>query len=185
MNEACDAYRYSYLVDNHLTIIYAIGISLWATTFLEMWKRKAARAAYNWGTHYLRQHEPQRPTFRGRQYVPCEITGLLKVRSVLDGAETRGTGVNWVSAGLITWSPEQLMRFFISPVHLQRVYPSSQRYRSYFVSLLTVAFMCVLVCLSVVSVIIFRPAVRGALFENAEVRIVGEEEDVDRARDAW
>lgn len=80
MNEACDAYRYSYLVDNHLTIIYAICISLWATTFLEMWKRKAARAAYNWGTHYLRQHEPQRPAFRGRHFVPCEITGLLKVR---------------------------------------------------------------------------------------------------------
>lgn len=79
------------------------------------------------------------------------------------------------------------MHHFLLSVYVQRVYPSSQRYRSYCVSLLTVAFMCVLVCFSVVSVIIFRPAVRGALFENSEVRTVGEEEDVDRSklRDVW
>eukprot|EP00055_Hartaetosiga_balthica_P000497 m.136725 g.136725 ORF g.136725 m.136725 type:complete len:948 (+) comp10869_c0_seq1:30-2873(+) len=77
LSNACDAYRYSYFIDNHLTVGFSFFMCVWATLFLEFWKRRQARAAWHWGVNSLSESEPQRPEFHGEEDID-EITGLLQ-----------------------------------------------------------------------------------------------------------
>ena len=48
LSESCTYTRTNYLFDNPATVFFAIFMSLWATVYLEMWKRYAARITYRW-----------------------------------------------------------------------------------------------------------------------------------------
>jgi anoctamin-1 len=48
MSESCTYTRTNYLFDNPATVFFAIFMSLWATVYLEMWKRYSARITYRW-----------------------------------------------------------------------------------------------------------------------------------------
>ena len=51
LSDVCTAYKYSYLIDNHATVAYAVFMCVWASLFLELWKRKQSRAAWQWGVN--------------------------------------------------------------------------------------------------------------------------------------
>lgn len=48
VSDSCIYARTTYLFDNPATVFFAIFMSLWATVYLEMWKRYAARITYRW-----------------------------------------------------------------------------------------------------------------------------------------
>ncbi len=48
LSQSCNYVRASYLFDNPSTLVFAIFMSLWATFYLEMWKRYSAKITYKW-----------------------------------------------------------------------------------------------------------------------------------------
>ena len=48
VSDSCFYSKATYLFDNPATVFFAIFMSLWATVYLEMWKRYAARITYRW-----------------------------------------------------------------------------------------------------------------------------------------
>jgi len=69
------------------TTIYAVFLSIWATLFLEYWKRYNNELNYEWGTAEYKEREFERPTFVGLlkqgvyykgTWVPLEDENALK-----------------------------------------------------------------------------------------------------------
>ncbi|XP_056664593.1 anoctamin-7 isoform X1 [Monodelphis domestica] len=48
LSTICEAVKTGQLFDNKGTVIFSVFMSLWAVMFLENWKRKSARLAYQW-----------------------------------------------------------------------------------------------------------------------------------------
>lgn len=64
LNTSCFTTKLTHLVDNFGTVLYAVFVALWATIFLELWKRKQFTLAYRWNVHSLEPVEqPPRPEF--------------------------------------------------------------------------------------------------------------------------
>lgn len=62
--DSCDFTRLTYVLDNSFTIVFAIFMSLWATFFLEYWKRKQSEFQYDWDLiGYEDEEEQPRPEF--------------------------------------------------------------------------------------------------------------------------
>lgn len=55
---------------------YALVIAIWATLFLEMWKRREAIYQYKWGMAKFTEKEEPRPQFHGT-WVPSPIDGKM------------------------------------------------------------------------------------------------------------
>ncbi|XP_048520485.1 anoctamin-3 isoform X5 [Dendroctonus ponderosae] len=67
IKETCVHSRITYLFDNSTTVFYAVFMSLWATTFLEMWKRYSAEITHRWDlTGFDVQEEHPRPQYLAR-----------------------------------------------------------------------------------------------------------------------
>ncbi|CAG8532816.1 12121_t:CDS:10 [Ambispora gerdemannii] len=60
--------------DNELTFPYALAISIWATCFLESWKRFNAALVYDWDTSDFEREERPRPEFKGTVFQKSPIT---------------------------------------------------------------------------------------------------------------
>lgn len=64
MSEYCLYTKATYLFDNPATVFFAIFMSLWATVYLEMWKRYSARITYRWDlSHFDALEEYPRPEY--------------------------------------------------------------------------------------------------------------------------
>uniref|UniRef100_A0A0K8SKC7 Anoctamin n=2 Tax=Lygus hesperus TaxID=30085 RepID=A0A0K8SKC7_LYGHE len=63
LSESCLFSRITYLFDNPATVFFAIFMSFWATTFLELWKRRQAVIAWEWDLSYTEEDEEPRPEF--------------------------------------------------------------------------------------------------------------------------
>ncbi|VDN21740.1 unnamed protein product [Dibothriocephalus latus] len=64
LNTSCFAMKMTHLVDNAGTVVFAIVMALWATTFMERWKRYQNVLAYEWNVQNLEPvDEPPRPEF--------------------------------------------------------------------------------------------------------------------------
>ena len=64
LSESCTFVRASYLFDNLSTVVFAIFMSLWATLYLEMWKRYSAKVTYKWDlTEFDAIEEYPRPEY--------------------------------------------------------------------------------------------------------------------------
>ncbi|KAJ3012103.1 hypothetical protein HKX48_006447 [Thoreauomyces humboldtii] len=61
--------RMAILFDNTATIIFALGMSIWATLFIEFWKRRQRYLAYVWDVSEYRRDEQVRP-----QWEPSRVT---------------------------------------------------------------------------------------------------------------
>ncbi|XP_027008995.2 anoctamin-1a isoform X2 [Tachysurus fulvidraco] len=62
--EACGTARASHLFDNAATVVFSIFMALWATTFMEHWKRRQMRLNYIWDLTGLEDEESQpRPEY--------------------------------------------------------------------------------------------------------------------------
>ncbi|XP_030373026.1 anoctamin-4 [Scaptodrosophila lebanonensis] len=63
LSESCLFSRLTYLFDNPSTVFFAIFMSFWATTFLELWKRKQSVIVWEWDLHNVDMDEENRPEF--------------------------------------------------------------------------------------------------------------------------
>ncbi|XP_028406726.1 anoctamin-4-like isoform X2 [Dendronephthya gigantea] len=60
----CHYSRFAHLFDNEATVFFSVFMSIWATLFLEYWKRTEATLAFKWNVYdLLREYEPLRPEF--------------------------------------------------------------------------------------------------------------------------
>lgn len=67
LNETCSISQFAYLFDNNFTVAFAVFMSIWATIYLEMWKRYMSAIQHRWGvTDYCKQAEPPRPQYLAR-----------------------------------------------------------------------------------------------------------------------
>ncbi|XP_073240805.1 anoctamin-5-like [Porites lutea] len=62
--DTCIYSKVAYVFDNEFTVVFAIFMSLWATMFLEFWKRRQAEIAYEWDLFGFEDEEEQpRPEY--------------------------------------------------------------------------------------------------------------------------
>ncbi|XP_018567223.1 anoctamin-5 isoform X2 [Anoplophora glabripennis] len=67
IKESCVHARITYLFDNATTVFFAVFMSVWATLFLEMWKRYSAEITHRWDlTGFDIQEEHPRPQYLAR-----------------------------------------------------------------------------------------------------------------------
>uniref|UniRef100_A0AAG5DL36 Anoctamin n=1 Tax=Anopheles atroparvus TaxID=41427 RepID=A0AAG5DL36_ANOAO len=67
LQTTCDVSKLSHIFDNEMTIVFSIFMSVWATLYLEMWKRYSSRIQHRWGiTEYCSLAEPPRPQYLSR-----------------------------------------------------------------------------------------------------------------------
>ncbi|XP_074131364.1 anoctamin-3 isoform X3 [Sminthopsis crassicaudata] len=79
LNESCIYAKVTHLFDNGGTVFFAIFMAIWATVFLEFWKRRRAVLTYDWDLiDWEEEEENVRPQFE-RKYAQVErvnpITG--------------------------------------------------------------------------------------------------------------
>ncbi|XP_055378980.1 anoctamin-5 [Condylostylus longicornis] len=63
LHDSCLFATLTYLFDNPATVFFAIFMSFWATTFLELWKRKQSVVVWEWDLGDIDQDEDYRPEF--------------------------------------------------------------------------------------------------------------------------
>src|SRR5690606_15309193 len=63
------------VIDNPLTMPYALFTSVWSTLFLEFWKRKSHILAYEWNMLDYERRERARPEFKPTGVRTSPITG--------------------------------------------------------------------------------------------------------------
>ncbi|XP_020601882.1 anoctamin-4-like isoform X1 [Orbicella faveolata] len=62
--DTCIYSKVAYVFDNEFTVVFAIFMSIWATMFLEFWKRRQAEIAYEWDLlGYEDEEEQPRPEY--------------------------------------------------------------------------------------------------------------------------
>ncbi|XP_058065687.1 anoctamin-4 [Anopheles bellator] len=63
LHDSCFFAQLTYLFDNPSTVFFAIFMSFWATTFLELWKRKQSVLVWEWDLQNIENEEDMRPEF--------------------------------------------------------------------------------------------------------------------------
>lgn len=64
LTDACTFSKISYIVDNPLTVVFAVFMSFWGALYLELWKRYVAEITHRWGlTGFDVQAEHPRPEY--------------------------------------------------------------------------------------------------------------------------
>ncbi|XP_050300119.1 anoctamin-4 isoform X2 [Anthonomus grandis grandis] len=63
LKDSCKFAKLTYLFDNPATVFFAIFMSLWATVFLELWRRKQSVIQWEWDLQDTEQDEEARPEF--------------------------------------------------------------------------------------------------------------------------
>ncbi|CAH1250459.1 ANO1 [Branchiostoma lanceolatum] len=67
LSDSCKSAKFSHLFDNEVTVFFSIFMSLWATWFLENWKRKQMELNYAWDLSGFEEEEEQpRPEYEAR-----------------------------------------------------------------------------------------------------------------------
>uniref|UniRef100_A0A914DX58 Anoctamin n=1 Tax=Acrobeloides nanus TaxID=290746 RepID=A0A914DX58_9BILA len=64
LNGSCLYSKISYVFDNNATVFYTVIMCIWATLFLEGWKRYQAEIAYKWNVFDLEPEDIMRPEFQ-------------------------------------------------------------------------------------------------------------------------
>ena len=67
LTQSCDYAKVTHLFDHEGTVFFAVFMSLWATVFLEMWRRREISLAYQWNMlNFEDEFEPPRPAFAAK-----------------------------------------------------------------------------------------------------------------------
>ncbi|XP_062318538.1 anoctamin-3 isoform X1 [Osmerus eperlanus] len=67
LNDSCVYAKVTYLFDNGGTVFFAIFMAIWATVFLEFWKRRRAELTYDWDLiDWEEEEEELRPQFEAK-----------------------------------------------------------------------------------------------------------------------
>eukprot|EP00045_Choanoeca_perplexa_P014448 m.170080 g.170080 ORF g.170080 m.170080 type:complete len:529 (-) comp16678_c0_seq8:1646-3232(-) len=78
LSDSCGGYKFAYIFDNPGTVAFATFMALWASVFLDFWKRRENFLAYDWDTRDYEDLEPLRPQFRGTTKRPNPVTGKME-----------------------------------------------------------------------------------------------------------
>jgi hypothetical protein len=81
LTTSCKYARLTHLFDHEGTVFFAVFMALWATVFLEIWKRKQISLAFEWDMmNYEEEFEPVRPKFLAavKEKRPNPITGIME-----------------------------------------------------------------------------------------------------------
>nr|XP_032824725.1 anoctamin-5-like [Petromyzon marinus] len=88
LNDTCETAKTSHMYENPVTIFFAVFMGLWATVFLEFWKRRQASLAYRWDlTAAAEEGDPIRPEYLAR----CTTTKCNIITMVMLSAVTTAT----------------------------------------------------------------------------------------------
>ncbi|XP_040836223.1 anoctamin-3 isoform X1 [Ochotona curzoniae] len=69
LNDSCIYAKVTYLFDNGGTVFFAIFMAIWATVFLEFWKRRRSILTYTWDLmEWEEEEETLRPQFEAKYY---------------------------------------------------------------------------------------------------------------------
>uniref|UniRef100_G3U2S5 Anoctamin n=1 Tax=Loxodonta africana TaxID=9785 RepID=G3U2S5_LOXAF len=69
LNDSCIYAKVTYLFDNGGTVFFAIFMAIWATVFLEFWKRRRSILTYAWDLiEWEEEEETLRPQFEAKYY---------------------------------------------------------------------------------------------------------------------
>ncbi|KAK6625541.1 hypothetical protein RUM43_005840 [Polyplax serrata] len=63
LGDSCMYAKMTYLFDNPATVFFAIFMSLWATMYLELWKRQQSIIVWEWDLQLVEEDEEPRPEF--------------------------------------------------------------------------------------------------------------------------
>ncbi|XP_073982861.1 anoctamin-1-like [Rhodnius prolixus] len=67
LRDTCLHSKVTYLFDNYTTVFFAVFMSVWAVTFLELWKRYSAEMTHRWDlTGFDTREEQPRPQYLAR-----------------------------------------------------------------------------------------------------------------------
>lgn len=86
LSDSCLYSKLSYLVDNPLTVLYSILMSIWAVLFIEFWKRKQYELQFEWDVvDFEKKNEPLRPDFENqvKRTRRNRITGVIYFKKIL------------------------------------------------------------------------------------------------------
>ncbi|KAG7456338.1 hypothetical protein MATL_G00251240 [Megalops atlanticus] len=80
LSESCVYAKVTHLFDNGATVFFAVFMAVWATVFLEFWKRRRAVLAYDWDlVDWEEEEEEIRPQFEAK-YSKKERTNPISGR---------------------------------------------------------------------------------------------------------
>lgn len=67
LSETCAYSRINHILDNNVTVFFAVCMAIWAALYLELWKRYSANIVHRWGmSDFCRQSEHPRPAYLAR-----------------------------------------------------------------------------------------------------------------------
>lgn len=67
LSDTCVYERINHILDNNFTIFFAVCMAIWASLYLELWKRYSATIVHRWGsTDFSKQSEHARPAYLSR-----------------------------------------------------------------------------------------------------------------------
>nr|XP_033809368.1 anoctamin-2 [Geotrypetes seraphini] len=143
LSSACATARASHLFDNPATVFFSVFMALWATIFLEHWKRLQMRLSYYWDLTGLEEEEEHpRPEYE---------TKLLQKKLLKEKTITNPNDLIKNEKMKLTWR---------------------DRIPAYIVNFVTILFLITLSFSAVFGVIVYRITVAAALAvsTNAETK---------------
>ncbi|RXM34884.1 Anoctamin-1 [Acipenser ruthenus] len=121
LSTACSTAKASHLFDNPATVFFSVFMALWATMFLEHWKRRQMSLCYQWDLTGLEEEEEHpRPEYETKLFQKNRKKGKQKnrKRSKTEAKEeNRDSGKNkWRETVLSTMGEESLFGLTFSAV---------------------------------------------------------------------
>eukprot|EP00050_Salpingoeca_kvevrii_P011072 m.12487 g.12487 ORF g.12487 m.12487 type:complete len:946 (+) comp3237_c0_seq1:137-2974(+) len=144
LSDSCDSLKWSFVFDNNGSIAFGFLMAVWASLFLDFWKRQNAELAFHWDLLDFEDLEPQRAGFRpivSRRYNEQK----KRQEKYYPTKENPITG------------------------RKERYYPSWLRKLKYLGSFSVLVFMLSLVAVVVIATVVYRLAVRASLYESDSV----------------
>ncbi|KAK1168766.1 hypothetical protein AOXY_G9630 [Acipenser oxyrinchus oxyrinchus] len=166
LSTACSTAKASHLFDNPATVFFSVFMALWATMFLEHWKRRQMSLCYQWDLTGLEEEEEHpRPEYETKLFQKNRKKGKQKnrKRSKTEAKEeNRDSGKNkWRETVLSTMGEESLVKL-----------TWRDRIPGYFIGLSSVLFMFGLTFSAVFGVIVYRITMSAimAMSSNSNTR---------------
>ncbi|XP_015415461.1 PREDICTED: anoctamin-2 isoform X1 [Myotis davidii] len=153
LSSACGTARASHLFDNPATVFFSIFMALWATMFLENWKRLQMRLGYFWDLTGIEEEEERAQEHSRPEYETKVREKLLKKS---DQTVVQKLGTNMSESGdedddedKLTWK---------------------DRFPGYLINVVSILFMIALTFSIVFAVIVYRITTAAALSLNKDTR---------------
>nr|KAF6451582.1 anoctamin 2 [Molossus molossus] len=152
LSSACGTARASHLFDNPATVFFSIFMALWATMFLENWKRLQMRLGYFWDLTGIEEEEERAQEHSRPEYETKVREKMLKKS---DKSVVQKLGTNMTERededdeDKLTWK---------------------DRFPGYLINFVSILFMIALTFSIVFAVIVYRITIAAALSLNKDTR---------------